>query len=151
MTKSDLVSQEEEYVPKIFDRILGQSNDNEHLQDLAGCVAVANRPAAANVDTLLADADARENQVFARMLHNPADAFASSDTQRRLRDNMTVQHLILQLDRMFHDYIILHWKSAALARIDNLRADSSSQLSSLGPRAGNLTAADVFDKVKIQV
>ena len=151
MTKADLVTQEEEYVPKIFDRILGESSDNEHLQGLAGCVAVANRPAAASCDSSLADADMNERQVFARMLHDPAEAFASPGIQRRLRDNMTVQHLILQLDRMFHGYITQHWKSAALARIDSLIADNSSQLESLGMPVEQLTAVEVINTVMKQV
>lgn len=48
--------------------------------------------------------------------------FAPPEIQRQLRSSMTVQYLILQLDQMFHGYILQHWKSAALTRIDGLIA-----------------------------
>ena len=149
MTKSDLVTQPEEYVHKIFDRILGQSSDNEHLRDLAGCVAVANRPARG--DSLLADADAKECQVFARMLSDPDDAYASAEIQQQLKDSMTVQQLILQLDRMFHTYIVEHWKPAALKRITELVTTDLDHLAALGPPVEELTATEVFHTVMGQV
>ena len=145
MTKSDLVPQEEEYVPKIFDRILGESTDNEHLKDLAGCVAVANISASSS--TPLADADTAERQIFQRMLQDPAPAFEAEEVQRQLKDNMTVRQLIVQLDRMFHHYIVQHWKPAALKTIKQLSATAQSNLTALGPPVEQVTPNDVFQMV----
>ena len=142
MTKSDLVSTEEEYVPKIFDRILGESSDNQHLQELAGCVAIANRTDSSVYSS--AGADAAEREVFAKMLHNPAEAFSAPEVQRQLRQNMTIKQLIVQLDRMFHRYIVEEWKPAALEKVETLQQAALASLESLGPPVEDLDANDVF-------
>ena len=149
MTKSDLVSTEEEYVPKIFDRILGESSDHEHLKELAGLVAVANRTAHNRLP--LADADAAERDVFAKMLHKPAEAFSEAAVQRKLRDNMTVRKLIVQLDKMFHSYIVNTWKPAATKNIKGLLEQAATALSALGPLVEELDAQDVFQTILRQV
>lgn len=82
MTKSDLLKdQEYQYVPKIFNRILGQSSYNQHLQGLAGCVAVANHQEFSNVS--LAQANAAERLLFDSMMDDPAPAFADERIQTR--------------------------------------------------------------------
>lgn len=153
MTKSDLVTEEDEYVPKIFDRILGESSDSEHLRKLAGCVAVANRQQRSNVS--LADADAAERKVFSRTLHNPAEAFAPPAVQQQLQESMTITQLIVQLDRMFHSYIVQHWKPAALEKLGVLISTSQEHLQQLGPPVEELTAdgkmAVVWSKVRVNV
>lgn len=149
LTKSDLVNDEEEYVPKIFDRILGESSDNDHLRELAGCVAVANRQQ--RNDKPFTEADAAERQVFSAMLQDPAEAFAAPARQRRLKDNMTVRQLIVQLDRMFHSYIVEHWKPAALLRLAQVANAARGDLSSLGPPVEQLIAEEVMQAVLQQV
>ena len=149
MTKSDLVSQEEEYVPKIFDRVLGQSSDNEHLRQLAGCVAVANLHDRSDISQT--DGDTAERQIFNRMLLDPAEAFASPEIQHRLKINMTVMQLIVQLDRMFHSYIVQHWRPAVLDKVDALNGIAHCSLYVLGPPVEELTADGVLSTVLSQV
>ena len=149
MTKSDLVSQEEEYVPKIFDRILGQSSDNEHLRQLAGCVAVANLHDRSDISQT--DGDTAERQIFNRMLHDPAEAFAPPEIQHRLKNNMTVMQLNVQLDQMFHSYNVQHWRPAALDKVDALNGIARCSLYALGPPVEELTADGVLSTVLSQV
>ena len=150
MTKSDLLEDKEhQYVPKIFDRILGQSSDNKHLQGLAGCVAVANCQELK--DTPLAEADAVERQLFANMVRDPAEAFAAPAVQQRLKDNMTVKQLIVQLDHMFHSYIVQHWKPAALDRIADLIDAAHKDLELLGPPVEELTTHGIMQGVMNKV
>ena len=149
MTKSDLVYQEEEYVPKIFDRVLGQSSDNEHLRQLAGCVAVANLHDRSDISQT--DGDAAERQIFNRMLHDPAEAFASPEIQHRLKNNITVMQLIVQLDRMFHSYIVQHWRPAALHKVEAKHRIKRGFLNILGPPVEELTADGALNAVLSQV
>ena len=150
MTKSDLLKdQEYQYVPKIFDRILGQSSDNQHLQGLAGCVAVANCPAFSNVS--LAEANAAERLLFDSMMDEPAPAFADERTQLQLRSNTTVKRLIVQLDSMFHSYIVQRWKPAALERIADMLDAAHSNLDLLGPPVEDLTPASIIQHIMEKV
>lgn len=136
MTKSDLVSTEEEYVPKIFDRVLGESSDNEHLQELAGCVAIANCTDSSNYSS--AGADAAEREVFRKVLHDPAEAFSAPEVQRQLQQNMTIKQL------MFHSYIVTKWKPAALEKVAALQQAALASLESLSPPVEDLDANDVL-------
>ena len=68
LTKSDLVRSEIEIEQRIFERILGSSPDNQYLDGLAGCVAVANRR---HTDHLsLVEADVEEQCCFQVSSHH---------------------------------------------------------------------------------
>ena len=93
----------------------------------------------------LAEAGAAERDVFGRMLHNPAEAFgrllfstaeAFSDlaVQRWLKQNMTVKQLIVQLDSMFHSYIVNEWEPAARKKLEASLEVHCHSLESLGPQ-----------------
>ena len=150
LTKSDLLKdQEYQYVPKIFDRILGQSSDNQHLHGLAGCVAVANCQEFSDVS--LAEANAAERLLFDSMMEDPAPDFADRKVELQLRANTTVQRLIVQLDSMFHSYIVQRWKPAALERIADMLNAAHSNLGMLGKPVEDLTPASIIQYVMEQV
>ena len=116
---------------RIFDRILGTSPEIQHLDGLAGCVAVANRNHRDHVN--LVEADVAERCHFKTTLEDPAELYASDDVQRVLRDNMTIKQLILKLDSLFHDFIVAHWKPSAVSVLTPLQeqaevSDKSSQV-----------------------
>lgn len=108
-----------EIVERIFDRVLGSSSDNQHLVGLAGCVAVANRNHLDHVS--LVEADVEERCYFQAMLDDPAEAYAPVEVQQKLRDNMTIKKLIVKLDSLFHNFIVMRWKPAALTFLSPLQ------------------------------
>ncbi|DBA98744.1 TPA: hypothetical protein ACH3X1_014517 [Trebouxia sp. C0004] len=118
LTKSDLVTTEIGQVENIFDRLLRHSAEMQHLEGLAGCVAVASRDYTDSIS--LVEADALEQQLFQKMLLDPADAFAPQQVQEQLRQCMGSQQLIFRLDQMFHDYIVQHWKPVALQTLQDV-------------------------------
>lgn len=83
------------------------------MTKLAGCVAVANRNHTDHLNLL--EGEAEEQRVFAAMLEDPAEYYAAPETAVKLQKNMTVKQLILQLDVLFHNFIVQRWKPAALA------------------------------------
>ena len=113
---------ENEIAERIFERILGSSPDNQHLVGLTGCVAVANRKHRDHVS--LIEADVEERRHFQAILGDPAPAYAADEVQQRLKDNMTVKKLIVKLDSLFHDFIVLRWKPAALSCLAPLEQQS---------------------------
>ena len=124
LTKSDLVRGEDSVAQQIFDRILRDSEDepdNIHLEGLAGCVAVANRNHRDH--TSLIDAEAEERCIFGAMLDDVAEFYAPPEIQKHLLENMTIKQLIVQLDRLFHNFIVQNWKPAALALLAPLREE----------------------------
>lgn len=90
----------------------------QHLEGLAGCVAVASRDCTNSIS--LVKADALEQQLFQKMLLDPADAFAPKQVQEQLRQCMGSQQLIFRLDQMFHDYIVQHGKPVALQTLQGV-------------------------------
>lgn len=149
LTKSDLVTSEISQVENIFDRVLRQSGEEEHLTGLAGCVAVANRD---NTDRVsLREADSAECRVFEAMLQDPAPAFATKQMQHNLRKNMGSLQLILQLDQLFHDYIVQHWKPAALQQLAVILQQTRDSLEELGTPLDCLSMQDVRDVIEEEV
>ena len=115
LTKSDLVRTEPEVV-KLFDRILGEVSDaadNSLLEGLAGCIAVANRNHMDHVS--LVEAELEEPTIFADLLADPAPFYADPQIKEQLQQNMTIGQLIVQLDKLFHRFIVDKWRPAALA------------------------------------
>lgn len=149
LTKSDLVRDENEIAERIFERILGSSPDNQHLVGLAGCVAVANRKHRDHVS--LIEADVEERRHFQAILGDPAPAYAADEVQQRLRDNMTVKKLIVKLDSLFHDFIVLRWKPAALSCLDPLEQQSQDEIQKLGPAVDALSKDGVMEAIADQV
>lgn len=126
-----------EIVERIFDRVLGHSSDNQHLAGLAGCVAVANRNHLDHVS--LVEADVEERCYFQAMLDDPAEAYAPMEVQQTLRDNMTIKKLIVKLDSLFHSFIVLRWKPAALTFLSPLQEQAQVSLISAFWLAGTLS------------
>lgn len=124
LTKSDLVRGEEQVANRIFDRILRDSvddPDNHHLDGLAGCVAVSNRNHRDHLS--LIDAEAEERCIFGAMLDDLTEFYDPPEIQQHLRENMTIKQLIVQLDKLFHNFIVQKWKPAALAFLAPLREE----------------------------
>ena len=154
LTKSDLVASEIGQVENIFDRVLRQSAENEHLDGLAGCVAVASRDCTDRIS--LREADSVERRVFEAMLADPAEAFAPKEVQQQLQQGMGSKQLIVRLDDLFHDYIVQHWKPAALQHLQTVMAATRHSISSLGTPVELLnsrkqTSFHAVDAVKCQV
>ena len=123
LTKSDLVRTEPEVV-KLFDRILGEVSaaaDNRLLEGLAGCVAVANRNHTDHVS--LVEAELEEPTIFANLLADPAPFYATPENKQRLQQNMTIGQVIVQLDKLFHRFIVERWRPAALAFLAPLKQE----------------------------
>lgn len=124
LTKSDLVRGETEITGRIFDRILRDSvdnSDNNHLEGLAACVAVSNRN---HTDQhSLVGNEAEERSIFRAMLEDLPDFYQPDEVKQQLEENMTIRQLIVQLDKLFHSYIVQKWKPAALAYLAPLREE----------------------------
>lgn len=149
LTKSDLVRSEIEIVERIFDRVLGSSSDNQHLVGLAGCVAVANRNHLDHVS--LVEADVEERCYFQAMLDDPAEAYAPVEVQQKLRDNMTIKKLIVKLDSLFHNFIVMRWKPAALTFLSPLQEQAQDEIQKLGPSVDAMSNDGVMEAVLGQV
>ena len=149
LTKSDLVKSEIGQVENIFDRVLRQSAENEHLEGLAGYVAVASRDCTDRVS--LREADSVERQVFEAMLADPAEAFAPAEVQKHLRQNMGSKQLIMKLDEMFHNHIVQQWKPAALRQLQDVSDETEASIADLGMPAETLTKQDVMRYIQQQV
>lgn len=79
LTKSDLIRNDSEII-RFFGRVLRDSSedaDNQLLDDLAGCVAVANRNHRDHLS--LVEAEVEEQRIFGEMLAASADAEAAPE------------------------------------------------------------------------
>ena len=130
LTKSDLLTSEIGQVENSFDRVLRQSAEVEHLKGLAGCVAVTDRDCTDCIS--LAQADSVERHVFEALLKDPADAFATTEVQEELQQNMGSRRLLQKLDAMFHNYIVQHWKPAAQQNLEAVALKFKSSISDWG-------------------
>ena len=149
LTKSDLVTDEKAIVEQIFERVLRQSSDLEHLEGIVGCVAVANRD---DRDLMtLVESDAAERRVFADMLREPAPAYEPAGVQEKLRNTHTKQQLLSQLDVMFHNHIVQHWKPRALNKLKQLASQAELDLWMLGTPVAELRKDAVMEAVLSQV
>lgn len=149
LTKSDLVTTEVGQVENIFDRLLRQSAEMQHLGGLAGCVAVASRDCTDSIS--LVEADALEQQLFQKMLLDPADAFAPEQVQQQLKQCMGSKQLIFRLDQMFHDYIVQHWKPVALQTLQDVIDETYFQIHQLGPPANVLSTRAILKALQDEV
>ncbi|KAL3134562.1 hypothetical protein ABBQ38_006403 [Trebouxia sp. C0009 RCD-2024] len=149
LTKSDLVTTEIGQVENIFDRLLRHSAEMQHLEGLAGCVAVASRDCTDSIS--LVEADALEQQLLQKMLLDPADAFAPEQVQEQLRQCMGSQQLIFRLDQMFHDYIVQHWKPVALQTLQDVIDNTYFHIHQLGLPVSVLSTRAVLKALQDEV
>lgn len=133
LTKADKVIQDEDDLSMLFSRLLGTWRGHEYLDQLVGCVAVANRKHRDAVS--LIQHDTVEAQLFADMLvvaKQSVQPIFTPDEVQRLKSNMSSKQLILKLEFEYNRRIVEDWIPIVIARATNLVQNAWTNLDKLG-------------------
>lgn len=152
LTKADRVLQCEDDLSMLFLRLLGRWRGHEYLDQLAGCVAVANRK---HKDTVsLVQHDEVEKRLFEDILGRAKDsmqpAFTPQELQR-LKSNMSSKQLILKLEAEYNKRIVQDWIPPVRDRAVSLLTNAYSQCEQLGKRPEQVVMQDELRKLHAQV
>ncbi len=151
LSQSELVRSEQQIQERVFDRLLRQSRDCQHLEGLADCVAVASCHCKHQHQTSDPGYQAEEQHIFSNMIRDAAPAYISEAAQHQLRDSMSTSQLIVKLDKMYHEHVVQQWAPAAVAKTRRRMRQYQSQLEMLGPAPQSLTKEAVLQAVCSQV
>ena len=125
----------------LISRILGEATDMPQQEKFFGCVGVINRTHKDKVT--LDQAAAQESAKFREKIGGSL----SPQQLAKVQANITVSHLIKQIDPMFHHDICSNWKRVALSQLQPQRDAIKTELQQLGPHVSELTAETVLEHV----
>ena len=152
LTKADKVMRDEDDLNLVFSRLLGKWKGHEYLNQLVGCVAVANRK---HTDTVsLVQHDEVEAQLFADMLkaaeHNVQPDFTPDELQC-LKANMSSKQLILKLEAEYNKRIVRDWIPTVRTRAVQWLAHASNNLVKLGDPPEKIVMKDLLSNLQDKV
>ena len=158
LTKADKVwksRDQDDLNNMIFSRLLGKWSGHEYLDQLLGCVAVANRVQRQHSDTTnLVDHDVEERDLFASMLtyaeQSMQPAFTPAEMQR-LKDNMSSKQLMVKLEAEYNKRIVDVWIPSVRKQAAELQVVVGSNLMELGTAPELVNLNDMLQRVQAQV
>ncbi|KAK9838699.1 hypothetical protein WJX74_001652 [Apatococcus lobatus] len=149
LTKADLVDPQV-IRKRLFSRLLRQSGEQTD-KDFAGCVSVINR-SHQDVQSLL-EAGQEEERTFERLVlsKHPGIPHQMSAVIPAIRDNLTIEKLIIQVEHMYRAFIISEWKPLALDLLTPMLSAAQQNLHDLGPAPCKLKVRDAMEQVFLQM
>ncbi len=147
LTKADLVDTTK--LQQLWERVSRQTAGSLVYRDFFGCIAVISSSHHAQVALLDAAPHEVENKTFERVVfsRNPRMPQLMHLLPSRLKLNLTIPNLIIQVEGMYRRYIIDHWQEDAQALLKPKVAAAKSALDGLGLPVDKLTVPDVVHAI----